>query len=232
MFHFKRFSLDDALCAMKIGTDGVILGAWADVKDATNLLDVGTGSGLIALMVAQRSANAHVEAIDIDEGAVEQARINVAASPWSERVVVSLADVKGYNPSHKFDHIVTNPPFFNTSLQSPDERRALARHCTTLGYDDIVAMAERLLCRGGRLSLILPADEASRFRRVAFGRLWLSRETSILSRVGENPKRSLMEFVLCDEPLMPRVDTIAIRSNDNSFSDEYRLMTEEYYLKF
>ncbi len=232
MFHFKRFSVDDTLCAMKVGTDGVLLGAWADVRSARHILDIGTGSGLISLMIAQRCDDAVIEAIDIDEGAVVQARINVEASPWAERITVSCADAKSYAPTHKFDHIVTNPPFFNTALQSPDERRALARHSASLGYADIVATAERLLNHGGRLSLILPADEASHFRREAFNHLWLRRETSILSRDGEAPKRTMMEFVLCDEPLMPSVDTIAIRTKDGAYSDEYRRLTEEYYLKF
>lgn len=232
MFRFKRFSVDDALCAMKVGTDGVLLGAWADVRGARHILDIGTGSGLIALMIAQRNADAVIEAIDIDEGAVAQARINIEASPWAERIAVSCADAKSYAPTHKFDHIVTNPPFFNTALQSPDERRALARHSASLGYADIVATAERLLNPGGRLSLILPADEASHFRREAFNHLWLRREISVLSCDGEAPKRTMMEFVLCDEPLMPSVTTIAIRTKDGTYSDEYRRLTEEYYLKF
>lgn len=232
MFHFKRFSVDDTLCAMKVGTDGVLLGAWADVRGARHILDIGTGSGLIALMIAQRNADAAIEAIDIDEGAVVQARINIEASPWAERITVSCADAKSYAPTHKFDHIVTNPPFFNTALQSPDERRALARHGSSLGYADIVATAERLLNPGGKLSLILPADEASHFRREAFNHLWLRRKISILSRDGEAPKRTMMEFVLCDEPLMPSVTTIAIRTKDGAYSDEYRRLTEEYYLKF
>ena len=232
MFHFKRFSVDDTLCAMKVGTDGVLLGAWADVRGARHILDIGTGSGLISLMVAQRCDDAVIEAIDIDEGAVVQARINIEASPWAERITVLCADAKDYAPTHKFDHIVTNPPFFNTALQSPDERRALARHSSSLGYADIVATAERLLNHGGKLSLILPADEASHFRREAFNHLWLRRETSILSHDGEAPKRTMMEFVLCDEPLMPSVTTIAIRTKDGAYSDEYRHLTEEYYLKF
>ena len=232
MFHFKRFSVDDALCAMKVGTDGVLLGAWADVEGTKHILDMGTGSGLIALMVAQRNRKAWVEAIDIDEGAVLQARNNIEASPWRERIVVAHSDANSYTSSQRFDHIVSNPPFFTTTLLSPDERRAMARHCSTLTYDDIVTAAERMLMPGGRLSLILPTSEAAQFRRVAFERLWLSRETTVLTRKGDQPKRTMMEFVLCEEPLMPRVDTLEIYDVNGTYSDKYRQLTKEYYLKF
>lgn len=232
MFHFKRFSVDDALCAMKVGTDGVLLGAWADVEGAKHILDMGTGSGLIALMVAQRNHKAQIEAIDIDEGAVLQARKNIDASPWRERIEVALSDANSYTSSQRFDHIVSNPPFFTTTLLSPDERRAMARHCSTLSYDDIITTAERLLVPEGRLSLILPTSEAAQFRRVAFERLWLRRETTVLTRKGDAPKRTMMEFVLCNEPLMPCVDTLEIYDDGGVYSDKYRQLTAEYYLKF
>lgn len=232
MFHFKRFSVDDALCAMKVGTDGVLLGAWADVEGAKHILDMGTGSGLIALMVAQRNHKAQIEAIDIDEGAVLQARKNIDASPWRGRIEVALSDANSYTSSQRFDHIVSNPPFFTTTLLSPDERRAMARHCSTLSYDDIITTAERLLVPEGRLSLILPTSEAAQFRRVAFERLWLRRETTVLTRKGDAPKRTMMEFLLCNEPLMPCVDTLEIYDDGGVYSDKYRQLTAEYYLKF
>ena len=232
MFQFKHFLVDDQMCAMKVGTDGVLIGAWADVEGAKHILDMGTGSGLIALMVAQRNEEAHIEAIDIDEGAVLQASKNIEASPWRERIVVAHSDANSYTSSQRFDHIVSNPPFFTTTLLSPDERRAMARHCSTLTYDDIVTAAERMLMPGGRLSLILPTSEAAQFRRVAFERLWLSRETTVLTRKGDQPKRTMMEFVLCEEPLMPRVDTLEIYDVNGTYSDKYRQLTKEYYLKF
>lgn len=232
MFQFKHFLVDDQMCAMKVGTDGVLIGAWADVEGAKHILDMGTGSGLIALMVAQRNEEAHIEAIDIDEGAVLQASKNIEASPWGERISVAISDANSYIPTERFDHIVSNPPFFTTTLLSPDERRAMARHCSTLTYDDIVTAAERMLMPGGRLSLILPTSEAAQFRRVAFERLWLSRETTVLTRKGDQPKRTMMEFVLCEEPLMPRVDTLEIYDVNGTYSDKYRQLTKEYYLKF
>jgi tRNA1Val (adenine37-N6)-methyltransferase len=232
MFHFKRFSVDDALCAMKVGTDGVLLGTWADVSGAQRILDAGCGSGLIALMVAQRNEDARLTAIDIDRGAVEQSRVNVEASPWAERIEVLLADLRNFSQEESYDHIVTNPPFFNDSLSSPDEQRAVARHSLTLSYDDIVVASQRLLRPGGRLSLVLPTAEAALFRRVAFGRMWLRRQLNVSSRRGEAPKRVLMEFELSAEPLMPKVDELAIYLGDDSYEEKYQRLTEDYYLKF
>lgn len=224
--------MDDALCAMKVGTDGVLLGAWADVSGARRILDAGCGSGLIALMVAQRNAKARITAIDIDEGAINQSVVNVQASPWSERIEVLLADLRTYSLDEHYDHIVSNPPFFNDSLSSPDEQRAVARHSLTLSYDDIVVAALRLLRPGGRLSIVLPAAEAALFRRVAFGRMWLRRQLNVSSRRGEAPKRVLMEFELSAEPLMPKVDELAIYLGDGSYEEKYQRLTEDYYLKF
>ena len=133
MFHFKQFNIDDTLCAMKVGTDGVLLGAWADVSEAGRILDAGCGSGLIALMVAQRNAKARITAIDIDEGAINQSVVNVQASPWAERIEVLLADLRTYSLDEHYDHIVSNPPFFNEALFSPTEQRAVARHSLSGG---------------------------------------------------------------------------------------------------
>ena len=231
MFNFKQFSVDDALCAMKVGTDGVLLGAWADVAGARRVLDAGCGSALIALMVAQRNSEAHITAIDIDEGAINQSVVNVQASPWAERIEVLLADMRNFSSDACYDHIVTNPPFFNETIHSPNEQRAMARHSLTLSYDDIVVSAQRLLRPGGRLSLVLPAMEAALFRRVAFERLWLRRQLNVMSRLGDTPKRVLMEFELCPDPLMPRVDELDIYEG-GGYSEKYRRLTEEYYLKF
>ncbi len=232
MFRFKEFELQDDLCAMKVGTDGVLLGAWADLRGGRRVLDMGTGSGLIALMAAQRVPTAEVVAIDIDHGAARQARANVAASPWSSRIEVLEADVREFNSERRFSHIVSNPPFFVDSLHSPNGARTVARHTTSLTFDDIVAAACRLLDDGGVLSLILPTDVASDMRYAAFGRLWLCRQTDVATREGDAPKRTLMEFVMSPSPLMPRVDSLLIHSSSGGYSEAYRRLVEEFYLKF
>lgn len=231
MFRFKEFQVDDSLAAMKVGTDGVLLGAWADVENSRTILDVGTGSGLIALMVAQRSG-ADVVAMDISADAVRQAEYNVARSPWSERIEVCLGDIRTMTFDHQFDHIVSNPPYFDEPLLSPDAERNLARHTSTLSFDELISVAERLLVVGGRLSVVLPSEGATRFRRTAFERLWLVRQMDVATKQGEAAKRTLMEFTKSDKPAMPRCETIAIHSSDGSYSDDYRRLTQDFYLKF
>lgn len=232
MFRFKQFEIDDSLSAMKIGTDGVLIGAWARVEGCRNILDVGTGTGLIALMTAQRNAEVHVTAIDIDNMAAEEARLNALRTPWHERITVLCADVRDYNPATKFDHIISNPPYFNDALRSPDVARNTARHTDTLGYEELVAAAERMLVAGGRLSVVLPTDGAALFRRVAFERLWLARQMDVVTREGEEPKRTMMEFVLSDHALMPRCEHLTIHHRDGTYTAEYRQLTAEFYLAF
>ena len=217
---------------MKIGTDGVLLGAWVDVADARSILDVGIGTGLVAIMCAQRNAQARVHGIDIVKDAATEAQQNMARTAWCDRLSAEHTDLRDYDPDVRFDHIVSNPPFFLTTLQSPDATRAMARHADTLPYADLVSAAERLLVPGGRLSVVLPTECAATFRRVAFERLWLSRITDVVTREGEAPKRTLMEFRLSAKPLMPCADSLTIQAKDGSYTEEYRRLTEEFYLNF
>lgn len=232
MFRFKQFEVRDELSAMKVGTDGVLLGAWASVEGSRRILDVGTGTGLIALMVAQRSPEARVVAIDICSDAVAEASLNIERSPWSGRIEAHVADVREYESLEKYDHIVSNPPYFVEGNASPDVARATARHTATLGFGDLVATAERVLEDGGKLSVVLPVEAAAALRREAFGRLWLSRQLDVASREGDAPRRVLMEFCRVAEPLMPKVESIAIHDREGGYSHKYRQLTEEFYLKF
>lgn len=232
MFRFKQFEIRDELSAMKIGTDGVLLGAWVDISNDSTILDIGTGTGLVALMCAQRNKEATIEGIDIVEDAVMEARQNVTSSPWDKRITIVNSDIRTYAPDTRYDHIVSNPPFFLSSLHSPDAARTTARHTTTLTYGDLVTAAERLLRPEGRLSVVLPTDCAMQFRYTAFERLWLRHITDVTTREGEAPKRTLMEFQLTSYPLMPRHDTLTIHHADGSYTEQYRRLTEEFYLNF
>lgn len=209
---------------MKVGTDGVLLGAWADVEGDRRILDLGTGSGLIALMLAQRNAEAEIVALDIDEDATIQAQHNFSLSPWRKRLSVVNSNITDYNSERKFTHIVSNPPYFVDSLHSPNAARTAARHSSSLPFSDMVLAAERLLEWGGRLSVILPSDVAALFRREAFERLWLSRQLDIVTKPGDEPRRTMMEFVLCSEPRMPRCDTMLMGS------EEAIKLTQDFYL--
>lgn len=217
---------------MKVGTDGVLLGAWADVTGDGVILDACTGTGIIALMVAQRNVDADIYALDIVPEAVAEARGNADRSPWGQRITTLCCDLNEYATDTVFDHIVCNPPYFVDSHQAPDVARNLARHTVGLSFEQLVSAVERLLRVGGRFSVILPAEGAAYFRRVAFERLWLRRQTDVVTTVGSAPKRTLMEFVRCAEPIMPRCDRLTIHGDGGSYTEEYRLLTEDFYLMF
>ena len=232
MFSFKQFDIRDERSAMKVGTDGVLLGAWADVADDERILDIGTGSGIITLMAAQRNAEAHIVALDIDEGAVADAHDNADRTEWGSRIEVVLSDVAEYKPTEKFDHIITNPPYFIQSLHSPDKQRTTARHTSSLEFSTIVRKSCELLRRGGKLSIVLPTDGAARFRYAAFGHLRLTRLLDVVTKAGDEPLRTMMEFELRDDYPMPKCESLTIHNADGSYSGEYRLLTEDFYLKF
>ena len=183
-FRFKQFFIDDSRCAMKVGTDGVLLGAWA--PNGTRILDVGTGSGLIARMLMQRFPEAQVEGIDIDEQAVAQA-IQNGVNSYVSRVQNWQAE--------QYDLIVSNPPYFQNSLKNPDKGREMARHTDTLSYEDLAHHSARLLTENGQLALILPAQAETEIRQLAATEgLYLTHVTRVYSKEGKPAKRVLMAF--------------------------------------
>ena len=231
-FQFKQFTIHQQHCAMKVGTDGTLLGAWALApENECSILDIGTGTGLIALMMAQRFPQASVTAIDIDEGAVRQAKENVLASPFAERIHVVKADVLTFENTEKFDSIVCNPPFFEDSLTCPDPQRTEARHTVTLGYRQLMESAYRLLKDDGRFSVIIPTDCRSRLESEAHLRsFFMSRVCSIQTTPSKAPKRYMIE--LKKQPVN-EVDITngIIESSTQTRSDWYRELTKEFYIK-
>ena len=208
MFRFKQFVIRQDRCPMKVGTDGVLLGAWVAVRPSDKrILDVGTGTGLIALMLAQRTegirdpaagagslpGGVHVTGVDVED--VAQARENADASPWGGRVAFEQCPVQEFAPPHRFDLIVSNPPFFVDSLTCPDEGRTTARHAVRLPFGELRDAVVRLLADGGRFAVILPVDEAARFIGVCRGYLSLIRRTDVRTTPRRPVKRVLMEFV-------------------------------------
>lgn len=192
-FQFRQFTVHQSLCAMKVGTDGTLLGSWA--RGGRRVLDVGTGTGLMALMLAQRCPEAAVVAIDIDEGAVAQAQANAEASPFARRIEVRQADVRMLADGKGFDAIVCNPPFFIDALTSPDDRRTLARHACTLTYDELMLAACRLLTADGELSVVVPFDYRCRMERAAaLAGLFLSRRCGVKTTPRKPARRYLLAF--------------------------------------
>src|SRR5688572_22601587 len=159
-FHFKQFSVRHDRSGMKVGTDGVLLGAWVEVKNAKRLLDIGTGTGVIALMLAQRTQpNVTIDAIEIDRDAIEDASENFSSSPWSNRFTLHRGRVQEFSTSKKFDIIVSNPPYFIDSYKPPNDQRIIARHAESLSFEDLLRVSEKLLEENGTLNVVLPYTE-------------------------------------------------------------------------
>lgn len=215
---------------MKVGTDGVLLGAWATVAPhAARILDIGTGTGVIALMLAQRVLRARITGIDI--GDVAEARANADASPWADRVEMIRCPVQEFRPAERFDLIVSNPPYFVDSLRSPDAGRALARHASELPFAALHDAAVRLLASGGRFCLVLPVAETALFDAVCRG-LWPVRRTEVRSTPRRGVRRVLTEYAAVPAPA-PRPDTLTIGTGAHEeFTEEYRALTRDFYLKF
>jgi tRNA1Val (adenine37-N6)-methyltransferase len=214
---------------MKVGTDGVLLGAWADVSNVSTLLDVGTGSGLIALMLAQR-ASAEIDAIDSDESAYKQAVVNFYISPFQVRSNVILGDFLDYFPEKKYDLIVSNPPFFVDSLKSPDQQRTLARHTGDLPFDKLIWKSSELLSDAGRLSLIFPVQEWNVIQSVAerYG-LYLRRKTEVRPVENRPPKRILVEYSKQKGDVSE--NELVIEQAHKVYSKEFIALMKDYYLK-
>lgn len=232
-FRFKKFTVYHDKCAMKVGTDAVLLGAWADTSFCRNILDIGTGTGIIALMLAQRS-QATVEAIDIDKEACVQATENAAASPYTERIKVvhaSCADFAASNQQKRYDLIVSNPPYFINSLKCPDNKRTMARHTDTLLLSDLIREAQTLLSPSGRIALVLPYERLEEVKALASANhLYICRQTDVIPTPGAAPKRLLVELSTTEENIKNR-DTLTIEEARHQYTPEYIALTKEFYLK-
>ena len=230
-FRFKKFTVWHDRSSMKVGTDGVLLGAWADVGGVIRTLDVGTGCGVIALMIAQRTPqSASVVGIDIDERSVSQARENADRSPWGERIAVETADVREYCGG-PFDLIVSNPPFYDEDTACPDTARQTARHTVSLSYAELTSAAARLLTDAGRLSVVLPLVGRTRFVSAAVSAgLSLTRLTAVHTKPGIPPKRVLMSF--SRRQVATEDDSLFIEAAGGGFSEDYVRLTKDFYLRF
>ena len=227
-FRFKQFYIEDSKCAMKVGTDGVLLGAWAPI--GTRILDVGTGSGLIARMLMQRCPEAEVEGIDIDEFAVEQAKENGVKAYCS-----SLQDWQNDQSqitNHKYDVVVSNPPYFQNSLKNPDKGRQTARHTDTLSYADLIKHSARLLTNHGQLALILPADAESEVRQLAAEHsLYCTRITRVFSKTTKPARRVLLLFEMSrPRDLEIMTDSLILEDEKGGRSAAYSELCKEFYL--
>lgn len=195
-FQFKQFCIKQDRCAMKVGTDGTLLGAWAWCGDGVHrILDIGTGTGLIALMMAQRCPQAYITAIDIDSDAVSQARENVLASPFASRIEIVHSDLQHYHHTERYDVIVSNPPYFVDSLVSPDGARTMARHTDMLTFAALMQGAYRLLRDGGMFSVVIPFDHRARLEaEAALAGFIMAECCAVKTTERKPPRRFLLTF--------------------------------------
>ncbi len=220
---------------MKVGTDAVILGAWTDPRDAKQILDIGTGTGVIALMLAQKS-EAIIEAIEIDKDSCDQASDNVKFSKWQNRINVQHISFQDYSTIHddkKFDLIITNPPYFIASLKNKEESRALARHSDLLPFNTLISGVKKLLHPKGRFYVILPSKEADLFRDLAEQKgLHLSKLLRIKTRLDKpEEKRHVMRFEF--NPKSFSEETLVIeKGKRHEYTEEYKQLTKDFYLNF
>ncbi|WP_054543494.1 tRNA1(Val) (adenine(37)-N6)-methyltransferase [Aeromonas dhakensis] len=229
-FTFKQFHVEHDRCAMKVGTDGILLGAWAPLGKARRILDIGTGSGLIALMLAQRShADCRIDAVELDKHAAQQARENAAASPWPRRVTIIESAIQGYQ-ADPYDLIVANPPYFVAGQSFRDPARAMARHTGALDSHALLAACDRLLAPDGQVALVVPTVMADEI-------LFISADydlhavcyTAVITRAGKEANRVLLllgrGLNRCDR------GEIVIHSAEGTYSDRYIQLTRPFYLK-
>lgn len=226
-FDFKTFRIEQSHCAMKVGTDAVLLGAWVDI--ATNatptVLDIGTGTGIVALMMAQRFTEANVTAIDIDSPSAAQASQNVTESPFARRIKVENISLQSLPDNQLYNAIVCNPPFFYNSLTCPNPQRTVARHAISLTANDIAHHSARLLSPNGQLSVILPYEQHELMAAEAsYAGLFLCRRCTVKTNERKPPSRILMAFT--NTPCANFDDTV-LTIGDKS----YRRLTKDFYLK-
>lgn len=228
-FQFKQFTVWHDKCAMKVGTDGVLLGAWTSVQHSRRILDIGTGTGLVALMLAQRSQSA-ITALEIDSQAAVQATENFGRSPWRDRVEVVVADFKQYRPDTQFDVIVSNPPYFVDSMKCPDNQRSIARHNNELTYDDLLRGVSVLLSPDGAFTLVIPTDAADRVKDIAQTYcLYPAQQLDVITKPGGTPKRTLITFTFTQQEC--RTEELLTEVARHQYSDAYAALTKEYHMK-
>lgn len=229
-FHFKHFSLYHDRSTMKVGTDAVLLGAWVEIKPTDWVLDIGTGCGVLPLMLAQRGI-AKVHAVDIDEASAQEAAENFHASQWNRQLFAFHADVRHFTMQCAYDLIISNPPFFIHSFKCDADRRNQARHTdTSLTFNELILSVQRLLKPDGRFVLVLPERESHDFLPLAEqANLFLYRKENVIPIEDKDSNRVNMELRY-GKPESVKVSELVIRRTDGSFSDEYQQRVGDFYL--
>jgi len=233
LFKFKQFIIHQDQCAMKIGTDGVLLGAWANIKHNPNsILDIGSGTGIIALMLAQRSNAELIDAIEIDENTFEQCVENFENSPWSDRLFCFHASLEEFTDEvdDKFDVIISNPPFYTDDFKSENTKRDLARFSDAMPFEHLIKSVSKLLSEDGKFSVIIPYKEEVSFINLASKfNLFLNRILHVRGNPNSETKRSLLEFSFSKTEI--KTEELTIEEGRHNYTNDYVNLTKDFYLK-
>lgn len=233
-FHFKQFTVEQDRCAMKIGTDGILLGSWTRIDDTVeSILDIGAGTGIIALMMAQRSNAGLIDALEIDDDAYEQAVENFEESPWGDRLFcyhASLAEFAEEMEEEQYDLILSNPPFYTDSYKSNNDARNLARFSDSMPFEDLLKYAAGLLAEQGKFATIIPFAEETNFVEIAAKlKLFPNRITRVRGTSDSSIKRSLLEFSFSKSEI--KEDELILEKSRHEYTEEYKDLVKDFYLK-
>src|SRR5258705_10084653 len=229
VFRFKQFIIHQDRCVMKVGTDAVLLGSWVDACEAKRILDIGTGTGVIAMMLAQKSS-AGIDAIDIDLDACRQAKENAIECAWSERITIHNISFQEFSVSteKRYDLIVSNPPYFSDAPKPHTLERIQSRHTDLLSFDELASGVKKIISPLGKFCVVLPCPEGKSFMDIALRYGLFSNKILRVKTVHDKEKRILLEFSLQMKPILD--EEITIQNNEHSFSKEYAELTREFYL--
>ncbi|MCH4896180.1 methyltransferase domain-containing protein [Marinilabiliaceae bacterium JC040] len=230
-FKFKQFTIQQDQSGMKVGTDGVLLGAWANINNSENILDIGTGTGLIAIMCAQRNNSAKIDAIEIDTDTYNQAVYNINECKWSKRISIYNISLQNFSTKKNYDCIISNPPFFNNSTKNQTKKKCLARHTDSLKFSDIISFSINHLSPKGKLCIILPPIEAENFIDEALNKnLFLNKIIRIKPNKSKNPKRIMFELSFIEKDIQDDFLTIETDTR-HIYTNDYQNLTKDFYLK-
>jgi len=231
-FRFKQFNIQHNQSIFKVGTDGVLLGAWANIKKPESILDIGCGSGLIAIMCGQRNAKASIIGLEIDTKSADEAKVNAANSPWANRIKIINQSIQDFAKSSivKFDHIISNPPFFIDGTVSDNQTKAQTRHTQLLPFKDLVLACTKLLNPNGLVSFILPVEEAKILTFLCEQKgLYLNRLCEVRPLLNKAIERWLMEFSL-NQTTIKKTELVIQHLGRNNYTNAYKALTGDFYL--